>query len=439
MKESTSFSDLIRFTSRPLDHDHLAIGAEYHFRNAGGIYLYTNNHSQIMDFSVGLTGHNLGYNHPKVMAAVACQMERYARSGGFFDNSQTIFKLKNSLAGNLPSGLDSFFFTNTEAEAMKYALWLAHVITNRPVVIRISTSPFGQTMGSTMMSHLTELEGLDEDDDPGLITFQLMLRNSTREAAEIAPVTFLSELLSRLQDLVISYGTLAQVSAIIVELGGEHNGFVPPPPHVLPAVQSLCDQYGIMFILDEGRAAIGRTGSMFASQAFKVDPDLTVFGRGIANDFPLGCVVIKHGLVAGLLEGQWNTTEIDPISCAAALATLGVIDDEDLLCNCLRMGARLRTGLQVLQNRFPMIGAVRGVGLNCSLEIVSTEDPSLPCASSARTLVNNLLDHGLLVYSAGAHGNILCLMPPLNVTEDQVDCALNILEQCLENREAYPI
>jgi 4-aminobutyrate aminotransferase-like enzyme len=432
MKESTGFSDLIRSTSLPLDLDRSAVGAKYHGRNAGGIYLYTDDHSQIMDFTLGLTGHNLGYNHPKVLNAAVCQMEMYARSGGFFDNSRTIFQLKNSLAGNLPSGLDSFFFTNTDSEAVKYALWLAQIITNRSVVIRISYSPDGQLTGSTITSHPTEGGFRDEDELPGLISDRLVLRNLPALTADICPETILSELESRLQDLVCSSGTLAQVSAMIVELGGERNGFIPPPPNVLSAVRSLCDQHGILLILDEGRAAVGRTGLMFASQLVQVDPDLIVAGNGLANEYPLGFVVIKYGRIFGMLEGQWNTTEIDPISCAAALAVLNIIDAEDLLCNSRQMGSRLRTGLQVLQKRFPMIGAVRGAGLNCALEIVSTTEPSIPCSSAASTLVNLLLDHGLLVHRAGAHGNLLCLLPPLNVTEGQVNSALNILEQCLE-------
>jgi len=432
MKELASNSDLIREIPDPHTLERFRGGANNKFGQAGGIYLYSSDNTQIMDFSAGLTGHNLGYNHPRLINSVASQMEQYARSGGYFDNTGTLFQLKNSLSGKYPSGMDSCFFTNTEADALKYALWLAHGIRNRPVVIRISFNPYGQPRDFAPTDYQTAVELLEEDDIPGSVNCSLGFRNFSKKLTEITPEMILAELLCKLTEIFGPTATLDQVCAIIVELGGEHNGFLPPPADVIYAIRLLCDQHGILFILDEGRAAIGRTGLMFASQAFEVDPDLIVVGKGIANEYSLGCIVIKHGFAAGVLEGEWNTAEIDPISCAAALATLDVIETEDLLCNCLQMGARLRAGLQVLQSRFPIIGEVRGVGLNWALDIVSTEDPTIPCPSAAAALVNVLLDRGLKVYRAGAYGNTLCLMPPLNVSEDQVQCALNILKYCLE-------
>jgi 4-aminobutyrate aminotransferase-like enzyme len=171
---------------------------------------------------------------------------------------------------------------------------------------------------------------------------------------------------------------------------------------------------------------------MFASQALDVDPDLIIVGKGIANGYSLGCVVINQGQVTGLLEGQWNTIEINPISCAAALATLDIIYEENLLRNCREMGARLLTGLQALQKRFPIIREVRGAGLNFTLEFIQMENNSSPSSSAAWDLVCFSLEHGLLTYCASSWSQIICIIPPLNVTADQVDSALYILGLGLE-------
>ncbi|MBU4446910.1 aminotransferase class III-fold pyridoxal phosphate-dependent enzyme [bacterium] len=431
MKESVGYSDLIQFGIDPLAPDSSKEGTKFRIYQASGVYLHTTNNLQIMDFTAGKNGNNLGHNHPKVLSAAVNQMEKYSRSAGNFDNSKTIYQLRKSLSGLLPLGLDSFFFTNTEEEAVRYAVWLAQTITKRSAVIRIKYCQRRQQMNTNNPSLIkAEYKVQDYNSDPS--TYYVECCISPKNISEITIEIIISELLSCIRDLICPPTTPAKISAIIVELGEEDNGFLLPPAFFFSALRYLCDRYRVLFILDERATAIGRTGRMLASQALDVKPDLTIVGKGIANGYSLGCVVIKHGIVPGLLEGGWNEIEVDPISCAAALATLDVIYTENLLKNCREMGDRLLAGLHVLQKRFPIIEDVRGAGLNLTLEFIQMENNSSSKSSAAWDLVCFSLEQGLLTYCAGSRSRAVCMIPPLNVTEDQVDSALRILGQGLE-------
>lgn len=431
MKESASYSDLIQFGVDPLAPDNLKEGTKFQINQATGVYLHTTNNLRIMDFTAGINGNNLGHNHPRVLFAAVNQMEKYSRSAGNFDNSKTIYQLKKSLSGLLPPGLDSFFFTNSEEEAIRYAVWLARTITKRPAVIRIKYCQCGQQMNTNITS-LIKAEYKVQDYTSDSSTYYVECCISPKNISEITIEIITSELLSCIRDLICPPTTPAKLSAIIVELGEKDNGFLLPPAVFLSALRYLCDRYGVLFILDERATAFGRTGMMLASQALDVYPDLTIVGKGIANGYSLGCVVIKRVIVPGLLEGGWNEIEVDPISCAAALATLDVIYTENLLKNCREMGDRLLAGLHILQKRYPIIEDVRGVGLNLTLEFIQMENNSSPNLSAAWDLVCFSLEHGLLAYCAGSRSRSVCMMPPLNVTEDQVDSALLILGQGLK-------
>jgi 4-aminobutyrate aminotransferase len=384
-----------------------------------------------MDFTAGINGNNLGHNHPRVISAAKNQMENYARSAGYFDNSKTLYHLRKSLSEFLPPLLNSFFFSNTEEQAVEYAVWLAHSITKRPAVLRIKYCHSWQQM-KTDNTPLIKVEYYHQIYESESSTYYIECCISPKNISEITKEIIISELLACIRDLICPPTKPAKLAAIIVEVGEKDKGFLLPPAVFFSAISHLCDLYGVLLILDERTTAIGRTGTMLASQALDVDPDLTIIGKAIANGFSLGCVAIRQGIVPGLLEGGWNEIEVDPISCAAALATIDVLYTENLLKNCREMGDRFLAGLHVLQKRFPIIEDVRGAGLNLSLEFIQRRNNSSPNSSAAWDLACFSLDRGLLTYCAGPQSPIVWMMPPLNVIKDQVDSALCILGQGLE-------
>ena len=437
MKEDVSYPELIRFAIDPLAPYVPTEGTKFQVCQAMGINLYTANNLQIMDFTAGMNGINLGHNHPKVLSAVANQMVKYARSAGNFNNSTTIHQLWEYFSSILGSSHGYVYLTNTEEKAVRYAIRLAYSITKRPAVLRIKFCNGKQQKKPKIESLIDDKNnGQDSNLDPS--TYYVNCCISPNNISELTIETAISELLSCLRDLICSPTEPAQISAIIVNLVDKDNGFFFPPLVFLSALRCLCDRYGIIFIFDERATAFGRTGKMLASQDLDVYPDLTIVGKGIANGYSLGCVIIRQEIVQGFLEDVWNDVEVDPISCTAALTTLNVIYTEDLLKNCQEMGGRLLDGLQVLQIRYPFIEDIRGMGLNIALEFINMENNSSPPLSAAWDLACFSLQHGLLTYCVNSQSRFVCLMPPINVTKDHIDRAIYILEQGLNRIQNAP-
>ena len=432
MNEFDVYSDLINFVVDPMAYENLRGEAKYRVCQASGLYLHTTNNLQIMDFTTGLSGINLGHNHPSVLSAVTKQMETYSQSAGNFDNTRTIFQLRKSFSKLLSPSLFSFNFTNTEELAIKYSIRLARTLTNRSAYIKFVYNQCNILNNFSSSIHINN-KYKNEDDNRDTTHYFLECRATNNYLEETTPLKITNELISIIQENNSPPIKLDKISAIIVGIGDKDNGFLPPPNNLLSAIRSMCDQYGILLIINEGGVAIGRTGTMVSSQGLDIDPDLIILGKGIANGYSLGCVVIKHGTVSGLLEDNLSTIEFNPISCAAALATLEAINDKNLLINCREMGIRLLKGLLVLKNKYTMIRDVRGSGLNLNIELSHSGYTSAPNSPEIKDLVYLCLDNGLLVYRTDPSGRTVCLMPPLNVTEDQVDQALCKLDNGLEN------
>ena len=395
---------------------------------ATGVNLYFANNARIMDFTAGMRGINLGHNHPKVLSSVAKQMEEYARSAGFFNSHKLINQLWESFLSFIDPRQGAMYLTNTEGEALRYAILLANSITKRSAVLRIKFC-IGKERKKPGIEFLREDENNDPNGNLDPLTSFITCYISPINISEITIESAISELLSYLRDFNYSSTELTNISAIIIELANKDNGFYFPPPVLLSALRCLCNRYGILFIFDERETAFGRTGRMLASLDLDICSDLTIVGKGIANGTSLGCVLIRQEIVQGLLEDVWNDIEINPISCAAALATIEVIYKENLLENCREMGKRLLDGLQVLKKRYPFIEDVRGVGLNLAIEFMKTKISSSTDFSAAWHLACSSLQHGLLTYCANSQSHSILLMPPINVTENQINSAVDILEQ----------
>jgi 4-aminobutyrate aminotransferase-like enzyme len=430
MSETISYSELIQFVSDPSALVYLREGFKVPVRRAGGVYLYTTNDLRVMDFTAGINGINIGHNHPRVLGAAVRQIREQAGRAGRINNDNLMLQLKAVLSGTLPPGVVSISCCATESEAVQFATRTARVLTKRSAVIHITIKSGGlPNLRSNGFQIKTEYRYPAFNLDPS--TYFVECTIPDRHLSELSSQEIISELLSSFRDLFHHPISPSKVSAVIVDLGENKNGFFLPPVKFLNAVRYFCDQNGILLIFNEGLASIGRTGTVLAVQTLGLYPDLMIIGKGLANGFSLTSVVRMDGGISGLVEGHLNGFEPTPISLAAALATLNVIHDENLLSNCRMMGARLFVGLQALQKRFPTIGNVWGAGLNLTLELIRVEDGKTPDPAAALDLLCFSLEHGLLAHRTGSRGQAICLTPPLNVTEDQIDRALYILEQGL--------
>jgi len=397
---------------------------------AEGAYLYTVDGKRILDFTSGIAVANVGHGHPRVLAAAQAQMMKFVHSSVGITLHETLLQLTQELAKVTPGNLDMFFFGNSGAEAIEGSLKLARYVSGRPGIIAFDGGFHGRTYGAASVTSVkSKYRKHYEPFIPGVYfaPYAYPYRCPLGQDDE-AVIRWSLDGIQKIFDRLIQPD---QVAAILVEPVQGEGGYVVPPAGFLPALRQICDEHGILLILDEVQTGFGRTGQMFAAQTFGVQPDIMAIAKGIANGFPLGATVARRELMSQWPAGSHGTTfGGNPIACAAGLAVLDIIREENLLENCRVMGARLLQGFQALQAKYPVIGDVRGVGLMIAMELVQpgTKEPN---GKAAMAVLEGCLERGLLGYMAGLKGQVIRLIPPLIVTGEQVDEALAILDQSL--------
>jgi 4-aminobutyrate aminotransferase len=246
------------------------------------------------------------------------------------------------------------------------------------------------------------------------------------------PALCAKESLRSLQTVLDRLIAPSEIAAIIVEPIQGEGGYVVPPKAFLHGLREICARHGILLIFDEVQSGFGRTGEWFAAQFFDVIPDVMVVAKGIASGFPLGVVCAKNQLMSRWTPTVHGTTfGGNPISCAAAIATIETIRDEGLLENAKENGAYLLNRLKELQAKHEVIGDVRGVGFMIGMELIQPGTDREPNVEAAKKVLNEALSRGLLMYPCGMRGQVIRLAPPLTVTRDQIDQAIDILDQSL--------
>lgn len=402
---------------------------------AAGAYLYLADGRRILDFTSGIAVANLGHGHPRVLDAAHAQMDKFVHSSVGITLHETLLQLTQALTAVLPPKMDMFFFGNSGAEAVEGALKLARYVTGRPGIIAFEGSFHGRTYGAASVTSVkAKYRKHYEPFIPGVYFAPYAYPYRCPAGSDDAAVIQWS--LDGLQKIFDRLIQPDQVAAMIVEPVQGEGGYVVPPAGFLPALRRICDEHGILLIVDEVQTGFGRTGQMFASQTFNVQPDIMAIAKGIANGFPLGATVASHELMSQWSAGAHGTTfGGNPIACAAGLAVLDVIREENLLENCRNMGKRLLDGFRGFQQKFSFIGDVRGVGLMVAMEMVEPGTKT-PNGAAAMAVLEGCLERGLLGYMAGLKGQVIRLIPPLNVTVEQVDEALNIIDHSLADSAA---
>ncbi len=234
------------------------------------------------------------------------------------------------------------------------------------------------------------------------------------------------------KDFFISHVAPEVTAAVIVEPIQGEGGFITPPPEYFPKLKKICEDNGILFIADEIQTGIGRTGTMFAMEHWGVEADITTVAKSLAAGMPLSAVVgrkeIMDSVHAGGIGGTYGG---NPVCCSAALAVLDVFETEHLLQKARELGLKLRHRLDALKDRYELIGDVRGIGPMLAMELVKDRESKLPAADEAKALVGACREKGLLLLSCGTYGNVVRLLMPLVITDEQLERGLAILEEGL--------
>ncbi|HEX9549934.1 MAG TPA: aspartate aminotransferase family protein [Candidatus Limnocylindrales bacterium] len=408
-----------------------------------GSWLITPSGERFLDYSSGIGVTNTGHAHPRVVAAVQAQAAKLLHGQQNIVYHEPGLRLYERLRGLMPGGPWSAFLSNSGAEAVEASVKLARVATGRPVIISFRGGFHGRTAQTMALTTAKDVYRAAFEPLPGSVhhtTFPYCYRSASGSHAPDAGCTCSWE-----ADLDLLFHQVIypnRVAAIIVEPVQGEGGYIVPPPTFLPRLREITREHGILLIADEVQTGFGRTGELFAVQHWGVESDILVIAKGIASGLPLSGILARTELMDRFAPGtHGGTYGGNVVSCAAALATLDVIEDEDLVANARARGAQLAGGLRELAADHSAIGDVRGLGCMVAMEFVKPGTSRGPAAPDpdpdlAKRVLAEALARKLIVLSAGSYGNVARIIPPLVTTAEEVDLALSILEDSVRAAEA---
>ena len=390
-----------------------------------GAYIFDVNGERYLDFTSGIAVTNTGHCHPKIVAAAREQVGKIIHAQANIFYHQPMMRLAKALREVVPPSLDTFFFSNSGAEALEGAVKLVRHATGRTNIIVFQGSFHGRT-NQTMAMTTSKTVYRQHYQPLAAGVFVAPYPYWYRYAWE--PEETSRWCLKELRHLLASQTAPSETAAIFVEPALGEGGYVVPPPSFLPGLREICDEHGILLVADEVQTGFGRTGKFFAVEHFGVIPDVMTMAKGLASGFPLSCVAAPRALMDKWLVGtHGGTYGGNAVSCAAAEATIRVLQD-GLVENAARMGPVLMAGLRDIQSRYPVLGDVRGLGLLVGTEFTRAGEPA---TDVTKAVLAECQANKLLLLSSGTYGHTIRWIPPLIVTQEQIETALGIFERAL--------
>lgn len=379
-----------------------------------------------VDFAGGIAVVNTGHLHPHVKAAVLRQLEAFTHTCVMITPYRVAVELAEKLNALLPGPTPKkTMFLTTGAEAIENAVKIARAHTGRPAIIAFGGGFHGRTYMAMSLTGKVAPYKVGFGPFPGDVyhaPFPIEYHGVSTEDS-----------LAAIEQLFKYDVEPARVAAIVVEPVLGEGGFYAAPPKFIKALRALCDQHGIVFIADEIQTGFARTGRMFAMEHHGVEADLTTLAKSLGGGFPLAAVVGKaHIMDAPVPGGLGGTYAASPVSCAAALAVLEVMKQENLPARADHIGGLITRRLQDLQQRNTSVGEVRGLGAMVAMELVKNRDPRSPDADLTKALVQRAGKNGLVLLSCGIYGNVIRFLVPLTASDAIVNEGMDIMERSLE-------
>ncbi len=396
-----------------------------------GSWLWDVEGNKYLDFFGGILTVSVGHCHPKVVARVTEQVRTLQHTSTLYPN-EPIVALAEKMAEIAPGRLEKSYFMNSGTEADELAVLLARMFTGRQEVIALRHAYSGRsTLAMTLTAHAAWRAGRTHDPEIRHSANAYCYRCAFEKTYPECDV-----LCARDLESVIQTQTSGRIAAVIVEPIQGVGGFVTPPPEYFPRIAEIARRHGGLVIADEVQTGFGRTGGKwFGIEQWGIEPDIMTCAKGIANGAPMAATVARPEIADAFQGLTISTFGGNPVSCAAALATIEVIEEEGLLENARVQGARLRAGIEAITKRAPSIGEVRGMGLMIGVEIVAPDGaPSAigsrpPAADTVARLFEETRRRGLLIGKGGFFGNVFRITPALNVKPAEIDQGLDILEK----------
>ncbi len=395
--------------------------------HAQGCWVYDTDGGKWLDFVIGIAVVGTGHSHPRVVRAVQEQAAKVAHAQTGIYRHQPMLDLSARLAALLPEPIDEIMFMNSGAEAVENAVKLAKQATRRPGVIAFHGAFHGRThLTMAMTDSAVHYRGHFEPLAGGV--YHARYCYPFRTPASEDPTAYA---LADLRRVLGSEIYPDDVACIVVEPIQGEGGFIVPTTEFMRELRAVADEIGALLVLDEIQAGIGRTGRWFGFEHYGIVPDIVTIAKGIASGYPLSAIAARGELWDACLPGSMGGTYGgNAVACAAGVATLDVMEDERLLANAAAQGARLLDFFRVRQAACPGVGDVRGMGLMCAVEFVKPGGKE-PDAAAAKAFIAAAAARGVILMGAGSHGNCVRFIPPLIISDEEMELALGVFGECL--------
>ena len=397
---------------------------------AQGLWIHAADGHRYADFACGTAVTNLGHNHPAVVAAAHAQIDRFIHSGCVF-RYDTIVEAAEGLAKITPSGIEKFGFANSGAEAVEAAVKLAKKVTGRQGLVVFRGAFHGRTMGA--VSYTTSNAKYRDVYHPVLgSVFVAPFPHSYRWGMtdDQAVDHCLWELGLMFRHEVSPHN----IAAFLIEPVQGEGGYYPAPARFIAELAIIASSHGSKLIYDEVQTGFGRTAEWFAADHYEAKPDVIALGKGIANGLPLSAYGASAEMMDAWPKGSHGTTfGGNPVACAAAIAVMNSMGE--LLPHARDLSAHAFERLAKLETDHVTIGDVRGIGLMIGIELVSDRETRMQDPEAFNHIQQYCLEREMIIVDCGPDGNVIRFVPPLITTRDELDWAVDLIDQALSDYE----
>jgi 4-aminobutyrate aminotransferase / (S)-3-amino-2-methylpropionate transaminase / 5-aminovalerate transaminase len=385
--------------------------------------------NRYIDFAGGIGCLNVGHRRDEVLKAVQGQLDHFLHTCVQVTPYESYIRLAERMNDITPGNFaKKTIFINSGAEAVENAVKIARAYTKRPGIIAFEDAFHGRTMMTLALTSKTHPYKAGFAPFPGEV-YRVPFAYCYRCSYSMKYPSCDLYCARRLEDTFKRVVANEEVAAVIAEPVLGEGGFVVPPSDYFKVLVDLCHKHGIIFIADEVQSGFGRTGALFACERYGIEPDLMVTAKSLGGGLPLAAVTGRAEIMdAPVPGGLGGTFAGNPLSCAAALAVIDLFERENLLARANQLGDRFQRRAREWQRRWPIIGDVRGLGGMRAIELVQSQETKVPAAEETKKITQYCYEHGLITITAGSYGNVIRVLVPLVISDEQMDEALDVLE-----------
>jgi 4-aminobutyrate aminotransferase/(S)-3-amino-2-methylpropionate transaminase len=388
--------------------------------------------NRFVDFASGIGCLNTGHRNPAILSAIESQLQSFLHTCSQVTPYENYIRLAERMNQITPGDFPKkTVLLNTGAEAVENAIKIARAYTRRAAVIAFEDAFHGRTMMAlalTSKTHPYKAGFAPFPSDVYRIPFAYCYRCSYSLKYPLCDVYCARHLEDTFKRVIAS----EDVAAVIAEPVLGEGGFIAPPPEFFRIIMEICHQHDVLFIADEVQSGFGRTGKLFACEHYGIEPDILVTAKSLGGGLPLAAVTGRSEVMdAPGLGGLGGTFAGNPVSCAAANAVLDIFETGELVSRANEIGERFRRRAREWQSRFELIGDIRGLGAMCAIELVKSRESREPAAEETKKITQHCYEHGLITITAGSYGNVIRLLVPLVITDEQMDEGLDVLETAM--------